>query len=184
MAVQPRLALQLSCRDPPPAPLPSPSPPAQNPVPSSLPQDTSASPPPHPADIDVCPQDLHAQKLKLPMSGHDYALSVQIAEWKGREHPPGGVSRGKSGAGGAHGCPHRRLPWGWRQTPLRSRQSAAGGVAFPLSLPSVQEGRKGGREPLTLPSSPGFISSFFPSSNSKWKPATYPGVTSPTLGSA
>lgn len=125
-----------------------PSPPAKNPVPSSLPQDTSAFPPPHPAGIqhfppalDVCPQDPHAQKLKLPMSGNDYALSVQIAEWKGRKHPPGAVSRGKSRGVGAHRCPHRRLPWGWRQTPLRSRQSAAEEVAFPLSLPSVEEGR-------------------------------------------
>lgn len=128
-----------------------PSPPAKDPVPSSLPQDTSAFPPPHPAGIqhfppalDVCPQDLHAQKLKLPMSGNDYALSVQIAEWKGRKHPPGAVSRGKSRGAGAQRCPHRRLPWGWRQTPLRSTQSAAGEVAFPLSLPSTEEGRVAG----------------------------------------
>lgn len=101
-----------------------PSLPPNNPVPSSFPQDTSAFPLPHPADIqyfppvpDVCPQDLHAQKLKLPMSGNDYALSVQTAEWKGRKHPPGAVSRGKSRGVGAHRCPHPRLPWGWRRPP-------------------------------------------------------------------
>lgn len=62
--------------------------PRNNPLLISFPQDRIAFTPHLPAScrhhcfpppLDVCPQDLHARKLKLPMAGSNYAPSLQIA---------------------------------------------------------------------------------------------------------
>lgn len=166
--------------------------PRNNPLLISFPQDRIAFTPHLPAScrhhcfpppLDVCPQDLHARKLKLPMAGSNYAPSLQIAV-RSREEgrgEGGGVENLLRvlflGAKSNRRWCHRCFTPQWMERP---RNAHPGEVPIPPLLGR----RKGCREPLTLRSSPGFISSFFPLSNSKWKAATYPGVTNPTLGSA
>lgn len=126
--------------------------PRNNPVPSSFPQNTNAFPPPQPADIKYfstaasrLPQDPHARKLKLPMAGSDYALSVQIAERRRRNILRVLFPGAKAGKGVPTAAPSLP-PLGMERGPppaLKAKRSPKKSCP-PFSLPSHEEGRVAG----------------------------------------